>query len=379
MSDSSSGNAKAVSVRVASQSGGQVGGGKKHMLRKKPIPKYIDQDRMHLNSIIEEPLQASDLREICKERRKQREGIRALKSNATIGFEGIITFGTEAQSDFEKLSVEDQDKAYREIAEAIAERVNSTVTGLVAHRDETAPHAHFQMPGFDLDGKPLSQTIKRGVTSEFQTIAAKVIKRHVETIERGRGKYERLAAGAEWSDVVNKSVRQLHEELPADIAKLEAERDELLAKIEKNERLAARSAEKASKSEAAAKRATTYENRAEAARTALQRLEGRIGDLDTKKREVAATEARLGALERRSDELTNEIHSKEAEAVEIVDKAKAKVAMHEAAFKALSEAVKAIVPAGFEAAIREKYRELMGIKPASEKVPKHDSDSGYGL
>ena len=235
------------------------------------------------------------------------------------------------------------------------------------------------MPGFDLDGKPLSQTIKRGVTSEFQTIAAKVIKRHVGTIERGRGKYERLAAGAEWSDVVNKSVRQLHEELPADIAKLEAERDELLAKIEKNERLAARSAEKASKSEAAAKRSATYENRAEAAKAALQRLEGRIGDLDTKKQEVASTEARLAALERRSDELTDEIHSKEAQAVEIIDKAKAKVAMHEAAFKALSEAVKAIVPASFEAAIREKYRELMGVKPASKKAPKPDNDSGYGL
>lgn len=363
MSDSSSGNPRAVSVRVRSQTGGKAGGSKKHMLREKPIPKYIDQDRMYLNSVIEEPLRAADLRKICKERRKHRTGIRALKSNAAIGFEGIITFGSEAQSDFEALTIEEQNKAYKEIADAIAGRVNSTVSGLVAHRDETAPHAHFQMPGFDLNGKPLSQTIKRGVTSEFQTIAAKVIKRHVQTIERGRGKYERLAAGAEWSDVVNKSVHQLHHELPADIAKLEAERDELLAKIEKNERLAARSAEKAAKSEAAAKRTVTYERRAEAAKTALQGLEGRIGGLEAKKRELATTETRVAALERRSDKLTGDIQSKEAEAVEIIDKAKAKVAMHEAAFKALSEAVKAIVPASIQDTIRAKYRELMGEKP----------------
>ena len=347
MSDASKGNAKAVAVRVKSQTGGKVGGSKKHMLREMPIPKYIDQDRMHLNSVIVKPKAAAELRAICNDRRKKRETKRALKSNSAIGFEGIITFGKEAQGDFDKLTVEEQNAAYQEIAEAIAERVNSTVTGLVAHRDETAPHAHFQMPGFDLDGHPLNNTIKRGVTSEFQTIAAKVIKRHVATIERGRGKYERLKAGAEWSEVVNKSVRKLHVELPAEISELEIVRDELLAKIEKNERLALRAAERAAESEKAAKRVSDYERRERDARGALERVEA-------------------------------DLESKRLAAVQIIDKAESQISEGKAAFKALSEAVKAVVPVEYQAAVREKYREGTGVKPVLPASQKN-TDSGLKM
>jgi hypothetical protein len=200
------------------------------------------------------------------------------------------------------------------------------------------------MPGFDLDGHPLNNTIKRGVTSEFQTIAAKVIKNHVATIERGRGKYERLKAGAEWSEVVNRSVRKLHVDLPEEIAELEILRDELLAKIEKNERLALRAAEKAAESEKAAKLTETYENRVEAAKTALQGLEA-------------------------------EIERKELAAVQIIDKAEAKIAKAEASFNLLSESIKAVVPDEYVAAIREKYREGKEGKPVS--VPSQNNTDSW--
>lgn len=382
MLENAEGNAKAISVRVKSLTGGKVGGSNKHTLRENPIPKYVDQDRMHLNSVIQKPLRATDLRELCKERRLQRPGIRALKKNASIAFEGIITFGKKAQFDFEQLSVDDQNKAYVEIAEAIAARVNTTVSGVVAHRDETAPHAHFQMPGFDLDGKPLSQSIKRNVTSEFQTIAANVIKRHVRTIERGRSKYERLANGADWSDVVNKSVRKLHHELPEDIAKLEEEREALLAKIDKNEKLAAKSAEKAARNDAAAKRVITYERRAETARQTLQALLDKISALEEKEKKLAPTEARIKDLERRSDELTEEIKIKENLAVDIIDKAQKRVAKYETAYKALAEAIKALVPAKLQAAISKKYRELLGTSPdpAEPSVTEDDNaDNDEGI
>ncbi len=296
--DLSSGNPKAISVRVKSNSGGQVGGSRRHMLRIAPIPKYIDKNKIHLNSILLSPLKAKELRDICTERRAQRGMERGLKRNAALAFEGIITFGHEAQADFEALSVEEQNKAYHDVAEAIAKRVGSTLSGLVAHRDESAPHAHFQMPAFDLNGKPLNQTIKRNVTRDIQTIASDVIKQHVQTIERGRDKYVRLANGADYADVINKAVSRLHTELPLEIDALEVEADAWREKIEKNMRLAAKSAEKAVDNEKAAKRGAAYERRAEAAREALRALEGRIGDLRRKQEELRVEEQRLEPVKR---------------------------------------------------------------------------------
>jgi len=236
MAKSGLGNSNAVSVRVESCKASKAGGQRNHDLRKQPIPQYVDQSLMHLNSTIIEPLSPTKLRTECETRRSQRETKRTMKANAGICFSGIITFGSKAQTDFEELDTDAQNAAYRDVAQAIADRLNTTLTGLVAHRDETSPHAHFQMPGFDRDGQPLSMSVKRNVTSELQTIAAKVIQRHVKTIGRGKDKYDRIRDGAEISETVNKSVRQLHEDLPTEIAAAEKQRDFLRSEIEKQTR-----------------------------------------------------------------------------------------------------------------------------------------------
>ena len=87
---------------------------------------------------------------------------------------GVLTFGAEAQTLFSALPAEKQDAAYLEAAEAIADRMNTTLAGLVVHADESAPHAHLMFPAFDLDGQPLTRTMKKGALVEFQDILAEV-------------------------------------------------------------------------------------------------------------------------------------------------------------------------------------------------------------
>ena len=202
-----------------------VGGQRAHDLRIGPQPDYVDPARFNHNRVLIEPLTGTKLRAICEQRRAQRETQRAMKSSASVGIAGIITFGHEAQKIFEKLTPKQQDAAYLETAEAVAARLKTTLTGLVPHGDESAPHAHFQMPAFDLTGHPVSETAKRGMLRDLQTITAQVMARHAPGIERGRSKFDRLAAGADLADVVNKSVKELHDALPAEIAAKKAEAD----------------------------------------------------------------------------------------------------------------------------------------------------------
>ena len=210
-----------------------------------------------------------------------RDTVRAMKSSAAVGMAGIITFGHEAQKIFEELTPDQQDAAYLETAETIAARLNTTLTGLVVHCDESAPHAHFQLPAYDLAGHPVSETAKRGAMRDLQTITAEVMGRHAPGIERGRSKLDRLKAGATPAEVVNRSVAQLHDELPFEIAAKEARLAELDAMIKKNERLAMEQEERANAARAA-------QGAAEARIWAAEREAARI-------REDAVIEARKAA------------------------------------------------------------------------------------
>lgn len=277
-----SGNSKAAQVRIAMLKAVSVGGQRAHDLRIGPQPAYVDADRAHLNRTLIEPLTGTQLRAICEQRRSQRETARAMKSSASVGIAGIITFGHEAQRLFERLTPAQQDAAYRETAEAVAARLNTTLTGLVPHGDESAPHAHFQMPAFDMTGHPVSETAKRGVLRDLQTITAEVMARHAPGIERGRSKIERLAAGASPSDVVNRSVAQLHDDLPAEIAVMEA------------------------KAEAATMALV-------AAQASVDEMQARVDKLQAKERDLTAAEAkRLATYEKRLADRQTEVAAAES-------------------------------------------------------------------
>ena len=317
-----SGNPKAAQTRIAMRNTTAIGGQRAHDLRIGPQPSYVNADRADLNRVLIEPLTGTKLRAICEDRRSQRATKLAMKSGVSVGVAGIITFGHEAQKLFERLTPDQQDAAYFEAAEAIATRLNSTLTGLVVHADESAPHAHFQLPAYDLTGHPISETAKRGALRDLQTLTFEVMARHCPGIERGHSKLDRLKAGASPAEVVNRSVAQLHDDLPREIAAKEAELAEVAAKLDTNrDRLAKAEAELAhaiaqneaesAKAEKICKRAATYERRALDAQAEANRL---AAELDAARASLARIEeaktraqADLAGIEARKDAATAEL------------------------------------------------------------------------
>ena len=309
-----SGNPRAVSVRVKSASASTIGGQNAHDLRKGAQPSYVDPARTHLNRVIFEPLTGSHLREIALERRAARATARSLKSNAAVGYVGIITFGHIAQTYWAELTHEEQDRALRTIADRIASRLKTTVTGLVLHRDEQAEHAHFQMPGYDLDGNPLSQTARRHALAELQTIAAEVMQGFDNRFERGFSKENRLEAGATPAEVKNKTVAQLHQTQAADLEKARSTLAALNEKIEKNTRLIEKAEAKieAGKGDLARLNANieTYTRRLQAARFEAEQEEARLA-------------ANMAANRKRQDDAAARTRAAEAEAAAAQDREKA--------------------------------------------------------
>ncbi|MFD1476172.1 hypothetical protein [Ancylobacter polymorphus] len=137
--------------------------------------------------------------------------------------------------------------------------------------------------------------------NQLQDIAAAVAQRHEPRIERGHRKTDRLAAGAKPSEVVNRSVRQLHQDLPVELEALNQRIEDSRDRLAKNERLAReatlkaeRLADNAAKSDAARKTAEIYRRRAEAARADLEAAEVALADTQAK---VAAARAALAETE----------------------------------------------------------------------------------
>lgn len=308
----SGGNPRAAQTRIAHRNATSIGGQRAHDLRMGPQPSYVDADRSKLNRMLLEPMTGTKLRAICEERRSQRETKLAMKSSASVGVAGIITFGHEAQQIFDRLTPEQQDAAYLETAKTIAARLNTTLTGLVVHVDESAPHAHFQLPAYDLSGHPISETAKRGALRDLQTITAEVMGRHAPGIERGNSKQDRLKAGASPAEVVNRSVAQLHDDLPAEIATKEAELSKIQAKLQTNlERLAkarTQAAEEGDKADKAQKRAETYEKRVQVAQNELNELEAALNRLRASQEDLEAKNQKLAQ--------SNEVKAAEARSLD---------------------------------------------------------------
>ncbi len=216
-------NPRAASVRIAADTTSGYSGQRRHDLRIGTVPKYVDEKRVHLNRILIAPPTPAEMREIAQARRARRDTQRAMKSNSAVATAGVITFGADAAQMFEALSQEDQDAAFRDLAEAVAAHLDTTLHALVVHLDEATIHAHFALCSYSHDGVPLSRATRPAILSQLQDLTAEVLQRYCPEIERGTRYGDRLAAGAEWAEVIHKSVKQLHRELPADLSAKRAE------------------------------------------------------------------------------------------------------------------------------------------------------------
>ncbi|MFG1479828.1 plasmid recombination protein [Xanthobacter sp. V4C-4] len=310
-------------------------GERAHDLRLGKQPGYVDADRTHLNRKLIPTMPGGEMRKISDARREASDIPRQRKvsQSAAVSTVGIITFGTEAQPWIEALPVELQDRLFRDVAEAVAQRLNTSLHGLVVHLDETAIHAHYQLAAVAYDGRPVSKVATPSVTSELQDIAAKVAQHYEPRIERGHRKRDRLAAGAKYSEVVHRTVKELHQDLPleadalrAQLADLERQMGEAQDTVSKNERRAAEARQKAEKwaettekAEKARKNVETYDRRARTAEanlsTLTERMEGilqKLADADATLKQTAKQTAEQVRLreqaqtqkERIEDEIT---------------------------------------------------------------------------
>ena len=287
----------AISTRIRHNPAGQAKGQRRHDTRAGDMPAYVDASRTAGNSELIPPMMEAALRDECQRRRTVR-GLRAMARNSAIATVGIITYSTDAQPIVEALPRDEQDRLIRATAEALAAEMGTTLTGLVVHRDESAIHAHYQMPAIRLDGHPVS---KRVDTRRLQDVAAEPWA-HLG-ITRGKPKAERQARGEDASAWVHRSVRRLHDDLPAEI---EAAKAKVAAAEEKARVAADRLAKAEAKAEAAEgqveqlqRRVETYERRAadaqaalQAARTEIDRLRGLLPDPRPIRYEVPREETR---------------------------------------------------------------------------------------
>lgn len=295
--DLTGGNPRAASVRLEGKSLSQAYGQRRHDFRIGPQPKYVDPARKGLNRPLMEPRPISQIRDEVLALRTARGAKRAMKSNAAVVTAGIVTFGIEAQERFLALTREQQDEAFRDLAQSIAERLDTSLEALMVHCDESAIHAHFELRACNRSGIPLAKATRPALMIELQDLAFEVMSRHCPGIERGNRKYDRLAAGEDYAATVHKSVRQLHHDLPLEIARLEQDRDalqatlsELTARVEEmRDRVAKLEAEAADRELTAAK--------VKRLRVYRDRLTDRVRDLEARQGELEAVQTEHDRLQ----------------------------------------------------------------------------------
>ena len=295
--DLTGGNPRAASVRLEGKSLSRAYGQRRHDWRIGPQPKYVDPARKGLNRPLIKPRPVSQIRNEVLALRTARGAKRAMKSNAAVVTAGIITFGIEAQEMFLALTLEQQDAAFRDLGRAVAERLDTSLEALTVHCDESAIHAHFELRACNRSGIPLAKATRPTLMIELQDLVFEVMSRHCPGIERGNRKYDRLAAGEDYAATVHKSVRQLHHDLPLEIARLEQDREALQASLPELTARVEEMRDRVGKLEAEAKDQDLTVAKVKRLRVYRDRLTDRVRDLDARQGELEAVQAKHDRLQ----------------------------------------------------------------------------------
>jgi len=222
-----------LSVRIERKKISETDGQVRHDLRSSKIPNYVDKSKSAENSVLIQPLTGDELFNECKKLRAQRQTKRGIKKNINVAIAGIITFSSEALPIINKLDKARQDELFKDAAKKIEDYLKINITGLIIHRDESSIHAHFQSPAFNREGYPLSDLIGPKELSQLQTVAAEAFKEL--GIDRGIKKIDRIKNGEDYAQTIHRSVRQLHNDLPLELAKKQEQIIELEQKRQEQE------------------------------------------------------------------------------------------------------------------------------------------------
>lgn len=264
----------AVSIRVKTRSVSATGGDRRHNQRIGRQPEYVDETRTPENSVVlAQPTPAQMARE-CLRRRQDafvpgpgKRQPRSMAKDAAVSITGIVTFSTDAQPTIDALPKAEQDRRFLQAAEAVAQRLGTDVAGVAVHRDESAIHCHFTLYGFGQDGQPVSRKLKKKVLSELQDVGATAF--NDLGVTRGKRIGERIQGGEPYSKTVHRSVRELHRDLPIELAAARGKVAEMQQRVAATrEKLEAGSGNL----EKLQKRLVTYEKRLEIRKAEAERL-----------------------------------------------------------------------------------------------------------
>lgn len=227
----------AISIRISPSQDKNHEGQKEHDERIK-TPGYADSSKHHLNDILIQTPSSDSLRKELEARRAKFKR-QKLRKDARLSYCGIITFSRSAQSIINALPRKEQNELYMKAAQAIAVSLKVELIGLSVHRDESAPHAHFTLESYTADAIAIDP--KKRDLSTLQDAGAGVYA-HLG-IKRGKRIGERISDGDPLSQIINRNVKQLHDDLPREIEEAKAklkEAKEMADKIENDAQLKAR-------------------------------------------------------------------------------------------------------------------------------------------
>ena len=207
-----------VSVRLAGVPATRLAFVAHHNLRQGPPPKYVDPARAHLNAVLFGP-EAGDFKAAAlasAERYQNRVGQKVQRKQALL-VEGIVTFSRAAQP----IVQQDLEQAHARALALVEEIVRThghgaKLVSLVYHGDECAPHYHFLLEGVGDDGRAVLQRFQRREGTHLQDLAGRAFA--PMGIQRGIPVIQRMQRGDDRSKVVHRSVRQLHVDLPKELA-----------------------------------------------------------------------------------------------------------------------------------------------------------------
>ena len=205
-----------VSFRIKNLKGGEASGAVAHDFRRK-VPNYVDRTRTPKNTILfgGQPDVSASIKE-QGERVRARTG-KKLRKDANLFLSGILTFSHDARG---LVNAAPPDQQAREFAKKFAEENRVRLLYLVRHSDETTVHYHFMTENVTSDGESLKNKLSPSVLSSWQDQVGEVFSEI--GIGRGTPKSVRIARGDDYAKVIHRRVRQLHENLPGEIAREES-------------------------------------------------------------------------------------------------------------------------------------------------------------
>ncbi len=190
----------------------------RHNLRQGPPPNYVDPERAHLNTVLFGP-EVGDFKAAAQAsagRYRERTRQKVQRTQAVL-VEGIITFSRAAQS----IVLESLEQAHARAFALVEDIVRSfghgaKLVSLVYHGDESAPHYHFVLEGVGADGRAVLQRFQRREGTHLQDLAGLAFQ--PLGIQRGIPVIQRMQRCDDRSTIVHRSVRQLHADLPKELA-----------------------------------------------------------------------------------------------------------------------------------------------------------------